>query len=96
MSETEVPQVDPVVEPPAAPAEEGPVIHPKAAPIESRFLYVDVAALRGTEFERAREVWRKKFDAPPKDAAERAKQARFLAARGFSGEVISRVLRLDE
>lgn len=55
-----------------------------------------VAALRATEVERAREVWRKRFDSPPKDAAERAKQARFLAARGFSGEVISRVLRLDD
>jgi len=28
----------------------------------------------------------------PADAAERAKQARFLAARGFDGEVIRRVL----
>jgi regulatory protein len=55
-----------------------------------------VAALRATEVERAREVWRRKFDALPKDAAARAKQARFLAARGFSGEVISRVLRLEE
>ncbi|MBA2676498.1 recombination regulator RecX [Ramlibacter sp.] len=51
-----------------------------------------VAGLRGTELARAREVWRKKFDAPPADAVERAKQARFLAARGFNGEVIHRVL----
>lgn len=51
-----------------------------------------VAALRGTELERAREVWRKKFAAVPKDAAERARQARFLAARGFGGETIRRVL----
>lgn len=51
-----------------------------------------VAGLRGTELARAREVWRKKFDAPPADAAERAKQVRFLAARGFNGEVIHRVL----
>ncbi|MES2940118.1 MAG: recombination regulator RecX [Pseudomonadota bacterium] len=51
-----------------------------------------VAGLRGSELARAREVWRKKFDAPPADAAGRAKQARFLAARGFSGDVIRRVL----
>lgn len=51
-----------------------------------------VASLRGSELERAREVWRKKFEAAPQDAAQRAKQARFLAARGFSGEVIRRVL----
>lgn len=48
--------------------------------------------LRGTELTRAREVWRRKFDAPPRDAAERGKQSRFLAARGFGGEVIHRVL----
>jgi regulatory protein len=51
-----------------------------------------VAALRDTELQRAREVWRRKFDAPPADASERARQSRFLAARGFGGEVIRRVL----
>ena len=48
--------------------------------------------LRGTELARAREVWRKKFGQPPADAAERARQLRFLAARGFSGEVARRAL----
>ncbi|MEY4710731.1 MAG: putative RecX family regulatory protein [Pseudomonadota bacterium] len=48
--------------------------------------------LKGTEIDRAREVWRRKFDVPPRDAAERAKQSRFLAARGFGGEVIRKVL----
>jgi DNA-directed RNA polymerase subunit K/omega len=43
-------QVD-TIEPPAAP-EDGPVIHPKAPPIESRFLYVDVAALRAKQLRR--------------------------------------------
>lgn len=52
MSDAEIPQVDPVAEAPAAPAEEAPVIHPKAAPIESRFLYVDVAALRAKQLRR--------------------------------------------
>ncbi|HEY0825420.1 MAG TPA: recombination regulator RecX [Ramlibacter sp.] len=54
-----------------------------------------VASLRGSELERAREVWRRKFGEPPRDAAERAKQARFLAARGFGGDVIQRVLKID-
>ena len=49
-------------------------------------------SLRATEFERAREVWRKKFGAPAEDAAGRAKQMRFLAARGFSGETARRVI----
>jgi DNA-directed RNA polymerase subunit K/omega len=52
MSDAELTQVDPVSEPLAAPGEEGPVIHPKAAPIESRFLYVDVAALRAKQLRR--------------------------------------------
>jgi regulatory protein len=45
------------------------------------------------EMERAREVWEKKFPAPPTDAREWAKQARFLQGRGFSSEVIRRLLR---
>lgn len=48
---------------------------------------------RGTEFERALEVWRRRFGAPAADAAGRAKQMRFLAGRGFETEVIRRVLR---
>ena len=51
-----------------------------------------VEALRGSETERARAVWRKKFGRAPADAAERAKQMRFLAARGFGGEAIRRVV----
>jgi regulatory protein len=51
-----------------------------------------VAALRGTELARARAVWQKKFDHPPEDATERAKQMRFLASRGFGGDTIHRVV----
>lgn len=52
-------------------------------------------AVRGlvvTELQRARAVWLRKFDAPPADAAERARQMRFLAQRGFSGDVVRRVV----
>ena len=55
-----------------------------------------MAGLKATELDRARELWRKKFDAPAADAAGRAKQMRFLAARGFGGDVIGRVLRGGE
>lgn len=48
--------------------------------------------LRATELERAREVWRKKFGEPPADASERARHMRFLASRGFGGDVIRRVV----
>lgn len=51
-----------------------------------------VEQLRGTEVERAREVWRRKFGEPPADANERAKQMRFLASRGFGGEAIRKVV----
>jgi regulatory protein len=51
-----------------------------------------VAGLKSTEVTRALEVWRRRFAELPADAAERGKQARFLAARGFDGEVIRRVL----
>jgi len=50
MSEAEIPQVDPAVEQPAA--EEAPLVIEKAPPIESRFLYVDVAALRAKQLRR--------------------------------------------
>jgi DNA-directed RNA polymerase subunit K/omega len=50
MSEAEIPQVDPAVETPAG--DDAPIIHPKASPIESRFLYVDVAALRAKQLRR--------------------------------------------
>lgn len=64
----------------------------QARGLDAQLVNQTVAQLRGSEVERAREVWRRRFDAPPADANERAKQARFLAARGFGGEAISRVL----
>jgi regulatory protein len=55
-----------------------------------------VAELQGSEVERAREVWRKKFQEPAEDAQGRAKQMRFLAARGFGAEAIRRVVKGGE
>jgi regulatory protein len=52
-----------------------------------------VAGLQGSELERAREVWRKKFGVPADDAPQRAKQMRFLSARGFAAETIYKVVR---
>ncbi len=52
----------------------------------------------GDELERARAVWARKFSEPPQDARERARQIRFLASRGFSFDVIGKVIEggLDE
>ncbi|EEA01273.1 regulatory protein RecX [Burkholderia sp. H160] len=55
------------------------------------------AQLRETELARAQAVWRKKFGELPQTPAERAKQARFLASRGFSGATIGKILKgIDE
>jgi regulatory protein len=48
---------------------------------------------RGSEFERALQVWQRKFGRPPQDASEAGKQMRFMAGRGFSGEIVRRVMR---
>lgn len=55
-----------------------------------------VETLRGSEVERAREVWRKKFGEPAADAAGRVKQMRFLATRGFGTDAIRRVVQGSE
>lgn len=51
------------------------------------------AGLSQDEASRAREVWRKRFGHPPADAAERAKQMRFLQQRGFSHSAIQAAMR---
>jgi regulatory protein len=49
--------------------------------------------LRDSEKSRAREVQQRKFGSQPATPADRARQARFLAGRGFSAEVVWQVLR---
>lgn len=50
-------------------------------------------ALRSTELERARGVWARKFGQPPENAAERARQARFLAGRGFTSDTVRALIK---
>ena len=64
----------------------------QARGLDAELVAQAITGLRDTELQRAREVWGRKFGAPPVDAAERGKQARFLAARGFDGEVIRQLL----
>jgi regulatory protein len=52
--------------------------------------------LKDGEVDAAREVWKKKFGSLPTTLEERAKQSRFLASRGFSAEVVRKVLRHEE
>ena len=52
-----------------------------------------LVVLKSSEQERAYEVWRRKFSTPAPDAGGRARQMRFLLARGFSADAVQRVLR---
>lgn len=46
-----------------------------------------------SEHARAQALWQKKFGTLPSTPAERAKQMRFLASRGFSAAIVQRLLR---
>lgn len=53
--------------------------------------------LKETEVQRARSVWQRKFNRPPADRADYARQFRFLASRGFSPDCLRRILgELDD
>ena len=60
-----------------------------AAPI------IDSVSVDG-EIERARQVLERKYRQPPTTREERARRGRFLQGRGFSMDVISRLLRHDD
>jgi regulatory protein len=59
-------------------------------------LHRAVAEARRTDLVRAREVWRKRFGAPPRTAQDRAKQMRFLQHRGFAMDVIRSVVQGED
>jgi len=48
------------------------------------------------ELENCRAAWQRKYGVLPQDAAERGRQMRFLAGRGFSAEVVHQVLKAGE
>ena len=52
-----------------------------------------VEQLKATEEARARELWKRRFGRPAANEAERAKQMRFLAQRGFPASVVLRIVR---
>jgi regulatory protein len=49
--------------------------------------------LRQSEGERAWAAWERRFGVAPADLSERARQQRFLIARGFGAEAVSAVFR---
>jgi len=61
--------------------------------VEESVIRDQLAELKDSELERAQQVWQSKFGVYPEDAKARAKQMRFLQSRGFSFEVIGKVMR---
>jgi regulatory protein len=64
--------------------------------IAEELISAALPALKDSELDAAREVWRKKFGTAPHDEKEKAKQIRFLQSRGFSLDAIFTVLRFME
>ena len=49
-------------------------------------------SLRETEYQRAHQLWLRKFGVLAVEQKERARQYRFLASKGFSSDVVSKVV----
>jgi regulatory protein len=64
----------------------------QAKGVSAELVAETMAGLKGTELARAQAVWQKKFGQLAATSAERNKQARFLASRGFSGDVVRQVV----
>lgn len=47
---------------------------------------------RGGEAARAHALWQRRFGAPSSDPRERARQARYLSSRGFSADIVCRIV----
>jgi regulatory protein len=65
----------------------------QAKGLEPELVAATLQQARGTELERARDIWRRRFGAPAADAAGRARQMRFLTGRGFEGDIIRRIVQ---
>jgi regulatory protein len=51
-----------------------------------------LGTLKETEFQRAYDLWVRKYGVRALDQKERARQYRFLASKGFSSEVVAKVI----
>ena len=51
-----------------------------------------IGALRETEFQRAYDLWLRKYGQKAEDQKGRARQYRFLASKGFSSDVVARII----
>lgn len=60
--------------------------------LESAIVERQLASLEQTEQARARALWERRFGEPPDSPQARARQIRFLMARGFRADVVRRVV----
>lgn len=65
----------------------------RAKGLDAETVRAAAAELKDSEHARAWAVWRQRFGQPPATPQERLKQMRFLASRGFGGEVVAKVLK---
>ena len=68
----------------------------EAKGLEAHTIAEALQAAKATEFERAQQVWQKKFGQAAQDRAALAQQIRFLQGRGFDADVVRRVVQQKE
>lgn len=64
----------------------------RAKGVDEAVIRTTLAGLAGSEAERARQAWERKFGHPPQSAQERARQMRHLVGKGFAPDLVSRVV----
>lgn len=52
-----------------------------------------IGQMRLTEFDRAKEIWDKKYGVVATDPKDLARQARFLANKGFDADIVLKIIR---
>lgn len=60
--------------------------------LEPELVEASTAELRNTEAARALALWQRRFGVAPADLRERARQQRFLLARGFDAGIVGRIV----
>lgn len=61
--------------------------------LPSELCQTALSELRHTDYERAHALWAKRYGQPPQSPQEYARQARFLAGRGFDTALVRQLLK---
>ena len=64
--------------------------------VSSEIITRTMQELGAGEYERAQALWRRRFGQAATDFKERGKQMRYLLARGFSMDVVRKVVKAEE